>query len=99
MENLDSEIVLCNVPSYLTPFRVTKKDACNLLSIRIDKLNSMVENDPSFPRPLNEGTGRQAAVYFDYQDLLSWYSNWKQNRPEKTREALRKVKKSKFTYS
>ncbi len=99
MENLDSEIVLCNVPSYLTPFRVTKKVACNLLSIRIDKLNSMVENDPSFPRPLNEGTGRQAAVYFDYQDLLSWYSNWKQNRPEKTEEAKRKVKVPKVIFS
>ncbi len=99
MEKLDSEIVLSGVQSYLMPFRVTKKDACGLLSIGGDKLNSMVENDPSFPKPLNEGTGRQAAVYFDYQDLLSWYSNWKQNRPEKTEEAKRKVKENKVTFS
>ena len=99
MEKLDSEIVLNSVHPYLMPFRVTKKDACALLSIGIDKLNSMVESDPSFPKPLNEGTGRQAAVYFDYQDLLSWYSNWKQSRPEKTEEAKRKVKVPKVTFS
>ena len=99
MEKLDSEIILSNVCSYLMPFRVTKKDVCSLLSIGVDKLNSMVENDPSFPKPLNEGAGRQAAVYFDYQDLLSWYSNWKQNRPEKTEEAKRKVKVPKPVFS
>ena len=99
MEKLDSEIVLNSVQAYLMPFRVTKKDACSLLSIGVDKLNSMVENDPSFPKPLNEGAGRQAAVYFDYQDLLSWYSNWKQSRPEKTEVAKRKVKVDKITFS
>ena len=98
MEKLDSEIVLNSVQSYLMPFRITKKDVCSLLSIGVDKLNSMIENDPSFPKPLNEGTGRQAAVYFDYQDLLSWYLNWKQNRPEKTEEAKRKVKEKKVTF-
>lgn len=99
MEKLDSEIVLNSVQSYLTPFRVTKKDACSLLSIGVDKLNSMIELDPSFPKPLNDGTGRQASVYFDYQDLQSWYIDWKQNRPEKTEEAKRKVKVPKPVFS
>ena len=39
MEKLESEIVLNSVHPYLMPFRVTKKDACSLLSIGIDKLN------------------------------------------------------------
>ena len=99
MEKLDSEIILSNVCSYLMPFRVTKKDACGLLSIGVDKLNSMVENDPSFPQPLNDGAGRQAAVYFDYQDLQSWYLDWKQSRPEKTEEARRKIKETKVPFS
>lgn len=45
--------------------RLTLKETCHLLSVQRDKLNKLIKDDPTFPRPIKEGTTRQAAVYFD----------------------------------
>lgn len=60
--------------------RLTIKDVCHLLSIGRDKLNKLINNDPSFPRPIKEGFTRQAAVYFDRSELVEWWENQKQAR-------------------
>lgn len=57
----------------LTPIRVTKKQACELLAIGREKLRMLVENDPTFPRPYKTGNKMQSSVYFDYQALIDWH--------------------------
>lgn len=57
----------------LKPIRVTKKQACELLAIGREKLRTLVENDPTFPRPYKAGNKMQSAVYFDYQALIDWH--------------------------
>lgn len=53
--------------------RLTMNETCHFLSVQRDKLNKMVKEDSSFPRPIKEGTSRQAAVYFDHSELIEWW--------------------------
>jgi hypothetical protein len=62
------------------PLRLTKKDVCTLLGVSRDKLTRMEREDESFPKSMKEGVARQAAVYYDYQEIVEWYENWKTNR-------------------
>lgn len=57
--------------------RLTKKEVCHILSIKADALNKLISRDLSFPRPIKEGVTRQAAVYFDRQDIESWWESKK----------------------
>lgn len=56
------------------PLRITKNDACQLLSISRDKLDKLIRDDSAFPRPIKEGVTRQAAVYFDRQSIVDWWN-------------------------
>jgi predicted DNA-binding transcriptional regulator AlpA len=60
--------------------RLTISETCHFLSVQRDKLNKMVKEDSSFPRPIKEGTSRQSAVYFDHSELLDWWEVKKQAR-------------------
>ena len=60
--------------------RLTIKDVCHMLSVERDKLNKLVKDDPSFPRPIIEGFTRQSAVYFDHNELIEWWEVKKQAR-------------------
>jgi len=57
--------------------RLTKKEVCEALSITASRLDKMMQEDGSFPRKYKEGTTRQAAVYFDYQEIIDWWNNKK----------------------
>lgn len=57
--------------------RLTKNEVCYILSIKVDKLAKLIQTDVSFPRPIKDGFARQAPVYFDRQDVESWWSNKK----------------------
>ena len=57
--------------------RLTKNEVCHILSIKADKLTKLLQTDVSFPRPVKEGVTRQAAVYFDRQDVENWWVNKK----------------------
>ena len=57
--------------------RLTKNEVCHILSIKADKLAKLIQTDVSFPRPIKDGIARQAPVYFDRQDVESWWSNKK----------------------
>ncbi|WP_320159247.1 helix-turn-helix transcriptional regulator [Acinetobacter oleivorans] len=59
------------------PLRLTKNEVCTLLGVSRDKLSRMEREDDSFPKSIKEGVTRQAAVYYDYQEILEWYENWK----------------------
>lgn len=60
--------------------RLTVKEVCHILSFQRDKLNKTVKDDPSFPRPIKDGTSRQAAVYFDRVEIDEWWEAKKQAR-------------------
>lgn len=60
--------------------RLTMNETCHFLSVQRDKLNKMVKDDASFPRPIKEGASRQAAVYFDRVEIEGWWENKKQAR-------------------
>ncbi len=62
-----------NKDKTMNPIRVTKKQACQLLSISGEKIRTLVQNDPTFPKPYKEGATRQASVYFDYAELMNWH--------------------------
>ena len=57
--------------------RLTKNEVCHILSIKADKSATLIQTDVSFPRPIKDGIARQAPVYFDRQDVESWWSNKK----------------------
>ena len=57
--------------------RLTKNEVCHILSIKADKLAKLIQTDVSFPRPIKDGIAKQAPVYFDRQDVESWWSNKK----------------------
>lgn len=59
--------------------RVTYNQTCELLSIKRDALRLLIQQDPSFPRPIKYGASRQASVYFDYADLVAWHNMQKSN--------------------
>ncbi len=60
--------------------RLTMNEVCHFLSVQRDKLNKMVKDDPTFPRPIKEGSTRQSAVYFDHSELIEWWEVKKQTR-------------------
>lgn len=60
--------------------RLTLNEVCHLLSVQRDKLNKLVKDDPSFPKPVKEGKSRQSPVYFDYSELVNWWEDQKQTR-------------------
>ncbi|MEQ1067703.1 helix-turn-helix transcriptional regulator [Acinetobacter sp. XH1741] len=59
------------------PLRLTKNEVCTLLGVSRDKLSRMEREDENFPKGMKEGVTRQAAVYYDYQEIVEWYENWK----------------------
>lgn len=59
----------------LEPIRVTKEQACQLLAISRNALTNLVNQDPTFPKPIKMGCKRQSPVYFDYQALKAWHNS------------------------
>ena len=57
--------------------RLTKKEVCKALSVTASTLDKMMQEDSTFPRKYKDGTARQAAVYFDYQEIIDWWNSKK----------------------
>lgn len=57
--------------------RVNMKQVCEMLGCSRDMVNRYRRDDPTFPQPFKEGDTRQAAAFFDYQEIIDWYENWK----------------------
>lgn len=60
------------------PIRVTFNNACQALDLTREGLRQLVAKDPTFPKPYKTGTSKQAAVYFDYAELVKWHNSQKQ---------------------
>lgn len=61
----------------IQPLRLSMNKVCGMLDVTREGLRKLMLNDPNFPRALKNGPSRQAAVYFDYQDLIKWHENQK----------------------
>ena len=61
----------------IQPLRLAMNKVCGMLDVTREGLRKLMLNDPNFPRALKSGPSRQAAVYFDYQDLIKWHENQK----------------------
>jgi len=59
------------------PLRLSLPRVCDLLDLSREGLRKLQKRDPSFPRPIKQGTTRQAAVYFDYAELMEWHQSQK----------------------
>lgn len=61
-----------------TPIRIQFSTACQLLDVTRESLRHTIRKDPSFPRPIKQGTTKQAPVFFDYADLIEWHNSKKE---------------------
>lgn len=64
--------------NFFSKLRLTKNEVCDMLSVGRDRLSRIEKEDPTFPRSIKDGLSRQAAVYYDYQEILDWYLSWKE---------------------
>lgn len=58
--------------------RIQFGKACQLLDVTRESLRHTIRRDPSFPRPIKQGTSKQAPVFFDYQELVEWHNSKKE---------------------
>lgn len=63
----------------ILPIRVQFKTACELLDISRESLRHLIRTDVTFPRPIKAGGTKQASVYFDYAELVTWHNRQKQS--------------------
>ena len=82
MENVavTRNIAILRGVNRMQKLRLTVNETCHFLSVQRDKLNKMVKDDLSFPRPIKEGVTRQSAVYFDHNELVEWWEVKKMSR-------------------
>ncbi len=64
----------------LTKLRLTKNEVCYMLGINRDTLSKLEKEYPNFPKSMKEGISRQAAVFYDHQEIIDWYKCWKEEK-------------------
>lgn len=64
---------------FIPKLRLTINEVCKMLAIGRDKLNRLAKEDPDFPKLMKDGKFRQSAVYYDYNEISTWYENWKES--------------------
>lgn len=59
--------------------RLSMNNVCSLLDITREGLRKLMLSDPEFPRSMKGNhDSRQSRVYYDYQQVLTWYENQKE---------------------
>ncbi len=59
------------------------------LDLSREGLRKLVKRDPTFPQPIKLGESRQAAVFFDVQELEQWLENKKLSMQQKAFGAIK----------
>ena len=59
------------------------------LDLSREGLRKLVKRDPTFPQPIKLGESRQAAVFFDAQEVEQWLENKKLNMQQKAFGAIK----------
>jgi predicted DNA-binding transcriptional regulator AlpA len=75
-ENIEQSEVFSIVQ--IKPFLLSYNTVCELLDIERNTLRNLMKKDDSFPAPLKMGQSRQAAVYFDREEIEAWYQGFKE---------------------
>lgn len=55
------------------------KDVCELIKTSRSNVYKMIESDPSFPKKIKFSNSKQAAVYFEKEEIESWVKSKKVN--------------------
>ena len=76
IENTEQTEVLNIVQ--IKPFLLSYNTVCKLLGIESNALRRLMKKDDRFPKPLKMGLSRQAAVYFDREEIEAWYQGFKE---------------------
>ena len=76
IENTEQTEVLNIVQ--IKPFLLSYNTVCKLLGIERNALRRLMKKDDRFPKPLKMGLSRQAAVYFDREEIEAWYHGCKE---------------------
>ena len=76
IENTEQTEVLNIVQ--IKPFLLSYNTVCKLLGIERNALRILMKKDDRFPKPLKMGLSRQAAVYFDREEIEAWYQGFKE---------------------
>ena len=76
IENTEQTEVLNIVQ--IKPFLLSYNTVCKLLGIERNALRNLMKKDDRFPKPLKMGLSRQAAVYFDREEIEAWYQGFKE---------------------
>ena len=76
IENTEQTEVLNIVQ--IKPFLLSYNTVCKLLGIERNALRRLMKKDDRFPKPLKMGLSRQAAVYFDREEIEVWYQGFKE---------------------
>ena len=76
IENTEQTEVLNIVQ--IKPFLLSYNTVCKLLGIERNALRRLMKKDDRFPKPLKMGLSRQAAVYFDREEIEAWYQEFKE---------------------
>ena len=58
------------------------------LDLSREGLRKLVKRDPTFPQPIKLGESRQAAVFFDAQEVEQWLENKKASQSKKSYGAI-----------
>lgn len=58
------------------------------LDLSREGLRKLVMRDPTFPAPIKLGESRQAAVFFDAQEVEQWLKNKKASQSKKSYGAI-----------
>jgi hypothetical protein len=60
--------------------RIKQSTLCKMLDVTPQTIRELRESDPSFPSAIKQNNLRQAAIYFDYNEILEWHENLKKAR-------------------
>ena len=59
------------------------------LDLSREGLRKLQKRDPTFPKPIKLGESRQAAVFFDAQEIQQWLENKKNSVQQKAFGAIK----------
>ncbi|TCB57980.1 AlpA family phage regulatory protein [Acinetobacter terrae] len=62
----------------MKPLWLSYNTVCELLCLERNGLRSLMRREKLFPKAFKLGTSRQAAVYFDREEIETWYQDFKE---------------------
>lgn len=75
----------------ITPIRIQFNTVCKMLDMTRGSLRHLIQKDLTFPRPMKMGDSKQSPIFFDYQDVIDWHNQQKEDRLIKQQKAKREL--------